>query len=58
MANAATQIQIREIEKIAELKTVEELQREIWGCSDLEVLPSLALIPLLEIGGCLAGRLR
>ncbi len=55
MANAASQIQIREIEKISELKTVEELQREIWGCSDLEVLPSLALIPLLEIGGVLLG---
>jgi len=55
MANTVSQIQIREIEKISELKTVEELQREIWGCSDLEVLPSLVLIPLLEIGGVLLG---
>ena len=48
-------IQIRPIYKLVELKAVEELQREIWGCSDLEVLPSLALIPLLDIGGVLIG---
>ncbi len=55
MANAASQIQIREIKEISELKAVEGLQKEIWGCSDLEVLSSLALIPLLEIGGVLFG---
>jgi len=48
-------IQIRPIHKLVELKAVEELQREIWDCSDLEVLPSLALIPLLDIGGVLIG---
>jgi len=55
MANAASQIQIREIKEISELKAVEGLQKEIWGCSDLEVLSRLALIPLLEIGAVLFG---
>ena len=36
-------------------KSCENWQPEIWGFSELEVLPSLALIPLLEIGGVLLG---
>ena len=55
MAIASSQIQIRDIKEIPELRAVEELQKEIWGCNDREVLPSLALIPLLEIGGVLLG---
>jgi predicted GNAT superfamily acetyltransferase len=48
-------VEIREIKKLSELRTVEVLQKEIWGCSDREILPSLALIPLLEIGAMLLG---
>ena len=55
MVRDSPSIQIRPIRKLVELKAVEELQREIWGCSELEVLPSLALIPLLDIGGVLIG---
>jgi predicted GNAT superfamily acetyltransferase len=55
MVSESSPIQIRPLHKISELKAVEELQQEIWGCSELEVLPSLALIPLLEIGGVLLG---
>ncbi len=46
---------IREIKELSELKAIENLQKEIWGISDLEVLPGLALIPLVEIGGILLG---
>lgn len=55
MATQSPAIQIRPLAEISELKAVEGLQREIWGCSELEILPSLALIPLLEIGGVLLG---
>ncbi len=55
MASNSSQIQIKPLKTIEELKTVEELQLEVWGCSEREVLPSLALIPLLDIGGVLIG---
>lgn len=44
-------IQIRALKSIAELKAVEDLQVEVWGCSEREILPSLTLIPLVDIGG-------
>ncbi len=55
MASATTQVTIRDIRDLAELKAVEGLQKEVWACSDLEVFPSLALIPLIEVGGVLLG---
>lgn len=48
-------IVLRDITEHSELKAVEDLQKEIWGCSDREILPSLALIPIIEIGGVLIG---
>lgn len=51
----ASVIDIREITEISELRAVEDLQKEVWGCNDREILPSLTLIPLLEIGGVLLG---
>jgi chorismate synthase len=55
MVTDASVINIREIRDASELKTVEDLQKEVWGCSEREILSSLALIPLLEIGGVLLG---
>ena len=34
---------------------VEELQKEIWGVEDREVLPALAMIPMRKVGGLLLG---
>ena len=48
-------IVLRDITEHSELKAVEDLQKQIWGCSDREILPSLALIPIIEIGGVLIG---
>ena len=48
-------IDIRDIKEISDLRAVEDLQKEVWGCNDREILPGLALIPLLEIGGVLIG---
>lgn len=55
MVSISAAIQIRALKTIAELKAVEDLQGEVWGCSEREILPSLTLIPLLDIGGVLLG---
>lgn len=46
---------IRDLNDVSELRTVEELQKRVWGVSDLEVVPALAMIPLREVGGVLIG---
>ena len=46
---------IRDIETLEEMHEVEELQREIWGVSDRDVLPALALRPQKEVGAILIG---
>jgi Uncharacterized conserved protein len=46
---------IRPIEKLSEMIEVEELQKEIWGVDDREILPALAMIPVTKIGGLLLG---
>jgi len=48
-------IVIRDIETLDEMREVEALQREIWGVSDLDVLPALALRPQKEVGAILMG---
>ena len=55
MVTDASVIDIRDIKEISELRAAEDLQKEIWGCTDREILPSLTLIPLLEVGGVLLG---
>jgi predicted GNAT superfamily acetyltransferase len=55
MVTDTSVIEFRDLKEISELRTVEDLQQEIWGCSDREILPCLALIPILEIGGMLLG---
>lgn len=48
-------IVIRDIETVDEMHQVEQLQREIWGTSDLEVVPALLLRPQKEVGATLMG---
>jgi predicted GNAT superfamily acetyltransferase len=48
-------IVIRDIETFDEMHEVEQLQREIWGVSDLDVLPTLVLRPHKEVGAILMG---
>jgi len=46
---------IRDIKTLSEMFEVEELQKEIWGVDDREILPALAMIPVTKIGGLLLG---
>jgi chorismate synthase len=48
-------IVIRNIESLAEMREVEQLQRDIWGVEDLEVYPTLAFKPQTEVGAILMG---
>lgn len=50
-----TEIQIREINAITEMREVEELQKEVWGVGDREVFPALAMRPITAVGGVLIG---
>ena len=34
-------LNIRDIEEISEMRSVEELQKEVWGIDDREVFPAL-----------------
>ena len=55
MVSTPDAIEIRALKTIEDIKAVEDLQLEVWGCSEREILPSLTLIPLLDIGGVLLG---
>jgi chorismate synthase len=48
-------IVIRNIDSLAEMREVEQLQRDVWGVDDLDVVPTLALKPQTEVGAILMG---
>lgn len=48
-------IGIRDIASIEEMGAVEELQREVWACGDIDVVPRMMLHPACEVGGTLVG---
>ena len=54
-AAAESQITIRDIEAIGEMRVVEELQNEIWGIPDLDVVPVYHLAAAVASGGVLLG---
>ena len=50
-----TKIEIRELEQIPEFHAVEELQKEVWGFDDRDVVPLTQLVAVKEAGGILLG---
>lgn len=48
-------IRIRAIDEVAEMRAVEELQKEVWGIPDLDVVPLTQLVAAKEAGGVLIG---
>jgi len=48
-------MQIRDLRSDTDLAAVEQLQREVWGFSDLDVVSGSILRVMLEIGGVLVG---
>lgn len=53
--NEDSAIVIRDIEQISEVHAVEELQKEVWGLPDLDVVPLLHLVAVKAAGGVLLG---
>jgi predicted GNAT superfamily acetyltransferase len=51
----ASRIVIRDIEEISEIREVEELQKDVWGCDDLDVVPLTLLVASRETGAVLIG---
>jgi len=54
-ATESSNISIRSVETFAELRAVEELQKEVWGVPDLDVVPLTHLIATQTAGGILLG---
>jgi predicted GNAT superfamily acetyltransferase len=50
-----TSITIRHITRAAEMRAVEDLQKEVWGVPDLEVVPLSQLVAATEAGGVVLG---
>src|SRR5687768_16861411 len=46
---------IRDIELISEMREVESLQKEVWGCDDRDVVPLTMLVATRELGAILIG---
>jgi predicted GNAT superfamily acetyltransferase len=48
-------IVFRDIKDSSEFREVERLQKVVWGVEDGDILPALAMKPLVEVGGILVG---
>ena len=48
-------VTIREIDDVAQMRAVEDLQKEVWGIPDLDVVPLTHLVAAKEAGGVLIG---
>jgi chorismate synthase len=53
--DASADLVIREIEGVNEIRAVEELQKEVWGLPDLDVVPMTQLVAAKAAGGALIG---
>jgi methyl-accepting chemotaxis protein/methyl-accepting chemotaxis protein-1 (serine sensor receptor) len=54
-AAVEAQITIRDIDGAAEIRAVEDLQKEVWGIPDLDVVPLTHLVAAQQAGGVLLG---
>src|SRR5690349_22880302 len=54
-SDQAPSIVICDIESVPEMHQVEVLEKEIWRCDDLDVLPATMLSASREVGGVLVG---
>ena len=53
--NEASTIVIRDLESVSELRAVETLQQEVWGCADLDVVPVTMFVAGRAVGATLIG---
>ena len=55
MAGSEAAIEIRQLHQLAEFERVVQLQREIWGFAELELLPLRFLVVVSKVGGHVFG---
>lgn len=55
IATDTSAIAIRDIDRTEDFRAVEVLQKEVWGCSDLDVVPMTMLTATREVGAVLIG---
>lgn len=48
-------IVVRDIRSIPELRAVEEIQQEVWGFEERDIVPAAQLAPSVDVGGILIG---
>ena len=53
--HSSVQVVIREIDDQSEIRACEELQKEVWGVPDLDVVPMTQLVAAKTAGGALIG---
>jgi predicted GNAT superfamily acetyltransferase len=51
----AATVTIQPIDDVAKMRAVEDLQKEVWGIPDIEVVPLTQLVAAKEAGGTLIG---
>lgn len=54
-AAKTAEVIIRDARGTAEMRAIEELQKEVWGIPDLEVVPTTQLVAACAAGGALLG---
>jgi predicted GNAT superfamily acetyltransferase len=54
-ATKTSDIVIRDIESISEMRAVESLEKEVWECADRDIVPLTMLAAARESGGILIG---
>src|SRR5438445_12594699 len=51
----ASTVVIRDIELISEMRELETLQKDVWGCDDRDVVPLTIFAATREVGAILVG---
>jgi len=51
----APAIVIRDIDRVSQMREVETIQKDVWGCDDLDVVPLTMLVASREVGAVLIG---
>jgi predicted GNAT superfamily acetyltransferase len=55
VTTAPLKLRFRNIDTLEQMTAVEELQKEIWGFSDREIIPAVHIRAVIEVGGVLLG---
>jgi chorismate synthase len=49
------EITIQDVDDVPGMRVIEDLQKEVWGVDDRDIVPHTQMAAALEVGGCLIG---